>query len=45
MRFVCVLTVWMSIRDPASIRGRHLFETWAFIRSFTIHVCNTCTHM
>jgi len=23
----CVLTVWASIRDPASIGGRRLFET------------------
>jgi len=24
---ICVLTVWASIRDPASIEDRRLFET------------------
>ena len=27
MGFICVLTVWASIRDLVFIRGRHLFET------------------
>jgi len=28
---LCVLTVWASIRDPASVGDRRLFETWRLL--------------